>query len=198
MEDLSLQVNEIIYVYFVSFYHRLVKDSNSHLKEEEVPAPAAQPATTKPVDDDDIFASSAAPPTVNQDDDDDLFKSAAPPPVKVEDKKDDLFTPAAAAASSTPPAAAVEKEIDLEDDDDDDIFKSARLEPEPAKVFCERDLKNSTILMCCAILHKPGKNRILAAVKVGGGPAVVTNGAMMREEPAEMEIPLEEEEVASS
>jgi len=132
------------------------------LQEEEVPAPAAQPATTKPVDDEDIFASSAAPPTVNQDDDDDLFKSAAPPPVKVEDKKDDLFTPAAAAASSTPPVAAVEKEIDLEDDDDDDIFKSARLEPEPAKV--------------------------------GGGPAVVTNGAMMREEPAEMEIPLEEEE----
>ena len=51
--------------------------------------------------------------------------------------------------------------------------------------------------MCCAFLHKPGKNRTLAAVKVGGGPAVVTNGAMMREEPAEMEIPLEEEEVAS-
>ena len=168
------------------------------MKEEEVPAPTAQPVTTKPVDDD-IFASSVAPPTVNQDDDDDLFKSAAPPPVKVEDKKDDLFTPAAAAASSTPPvAAAVEKEIDLEDDDDDDIFKSARLEPEPAKVFCFRDLKNSTILTCYAILHKPGKNRILAAVKVGGGPAVVTNGAMMREEPAEMEIPLEEEEVASS
>ena len=31
---------------------------------------------------------------------------------------------------------------------------------------------------------------------MGGGAEVVTNGAMMREEPAEMEIPLEEEEVA--
>ena len=43
-----------------------------------------------------------------------------------------------------------------------------------------------------------GKYRILALltfVKVGGGAEVVTNGAMMREEPAEMEIPLEEEEV---
>ena len=30
---------------------------------------------------------------------------------------------------------------------------------------------------------------------MGGGPEVVTNGAMMRDEPAEMEIPLEEEEV---
>ena len=43
----------------------------------------------------------------------------------------------------------------------------------------------------------PGKYRILALltfVKVGGGAEVVTNGAMMREEPAEMEIPLEEEE----
>jgi len=144
------------------------------LQEEEVPAPAA---TLKPVDEDDIFTPSAAPP-VNQDDEDDLFKSAAPPPVKAEDKKDDLFTSAAsppaiiedikedlftsAGAPSTPPVVAVEKEIDLEDDDDDDIFKSARLEPEPAKV--------------------------------GGGPEVVTNGAMMREEPAEMEIPLEEDE----
>jgi len=144
------------------------------LQEEEVPAPAA---TLKPADEDDIFSSSAAPP-VNQDDEDDLFKSAAPPPVQAEDKKDDLFTSATpppakvedkkeelftpAAAPSTLPVAAVEKEIDLEDDDDDDIFKSARLEPEPAKV--------------------------------GGGPEVVTNGAMMRDEPAEMEIPLEEEE----
>ena len=44
----------------------------------------------------------------------------------------------------------------------------------------------------------PGKYRILALltfVKVGGGAEVLTNGAMMREEPAEMEIPLEEEEV---
>jgi len=128
------------------------------LQEEEVPAPAA---TLKPVDDDDIFASSAAPPAANNqdDDEDDLFRSAAPPPVKVEEKKDELFT---SAAASTPVAAAVEKEIDLDDDDDDDIFKSARLEPEPAKV--------------------------------GGGPGVVTNGATMQEEPAEMEIPLEEEE----
>jgi len=144
------------------------------LQEEEVPAPAA---TLKPANEDDIFSSSAAPP-VNQDDEDDLFKSAAPPPVQAEDKKDDLFTSAtpppakvedkkdelftSAAAPSTLPVAAVEKEIDLEDEDDDDIFKSARLEPEPAKV--------------------------------GGGPEVVTNGAMMRDEPAEMEIPLEEEE----
>jgi len=144
------------------------------LQEEEVPAPAA---TLKPADEDDIFSSSAAP-SVNQDDEDDLFKSAAPPPVQAEDKKNDLFTSATpppakvedkkeelftpAAAPSTLPVAAVEKEIDLEDDDDDDIFKSARLEPEPAKV--------------------------------GGGPEVVTNGAMMRDEPAEMEIPLEEEE----
>jgi len=144
------------------------------LQEEEVPAPAA---TLKPANEDDIFSSSAAPP-VNQDDEDDLFKSAAPPPVQAADKKDDLFTSATpppakvedkkeelftpAAAPSTLPVAAVEKEIDLEDDDDDDIFKSARLEPEPAKV--------------------------------GGGPEVVTNGAMMREEPAEMEIPLEEDE----
>ena len=44
----------------------------------------------------------------------------------------------------------------------------------------------------------PERYRILALltfVKVGGGAEVVTNGAMMREEPAEMEIPLEEEEV---
>ena len=43
----------------------------------------------------------------------------------------------------------------------------------------------------------PERCRILALltfVKVGGGAEVVTNGAMMREEPAEMEIPLEEEE----
>ena len=33
--------------------------------------------------------------------------------------------------------------------------------------------------------------------KVGGGPGVVTNGSTMQEEPAEMEIPLEEEEVGS-
>jgi len=137
------------------------------LQEEEVPPPAAEPASLKPVDDDDIFSSSVTPP-VDLDDDDDLFKSAAPPPVKVEEKKaevkeDDLFTAASSAVppvSSTPPAP-VEKEIDLEDDDDDDIFKSARLEPEPAKV---------------------------------GGTTPVTNGAMMQEEPAEMEIPLEEEE----
>ena len=131
-----------------------------YFKEEEVPAPAA---TLKPVDDDDIFAASAVPP-VNLDEEDDLFKSAAPPPVKVEDEKDDLFTSATpppakvedkkddlftpTAASSTPPVAAVEKEIDLEDDDDDDIFKSARLEPEPAKV---KDVKNWAILniLCC-------------------------------------------------
>merc|ERR1719180_70553 len=131
-------------------------------EEEEVLAPAS---TLKPVelDDEDIFA----PPVVNNnqdDEEDDLFKSAAPPPVKeVEEKKEELFTPVAAAVSSTPVvAAAVEKEIDLEDDDDDDIFKSARLEPEPAKV--------------------------------GGAPGVVTNGSTMQEEPAEMEIPLEEEE----
>ena len=44
----------------------------------------------------------------------------------------------------------------------------------------------------------PGKYRILALltfVKVNPPAEVVTNGAMMREEPAEMEIPLEEEEV---
>ena len=44
----------------------------------------------------------------------------------------------------------------------------------------------------------PKRYRILALltfVKVGGGAVVLTNGAMMREEPAEMEIPLEEEEV---
>merc|ERR1719180_471298 len=144
------------------------------LQEEEVPAPAS---TLKPVelDDEDIFA----PPVVNnnQDDEgDDLFKSAAPPPVEKEDdlfksaapssvtveekKEEDLFT--SVAASTPVVAAAVEKEINLEDDDDDDIFKSARLEPEPAKV--------------------------------GGGPGVVTNGSTMQEEPAEMEIPLEEEE----
>ena len=44
----------------------------------------------------------------------------------------------------------------------------------------------------------PERYRIIALltfVKVGGGAEVVTNGAMMREEPAEMEIPLEEEEV---
>ena len=126
-----------------------------YFKEEEVPAPAA---TLKPVDDDDIFAASAAPP-VNLDEEDDLFKSAAPPPVQAEDKKDDLFTSAtpppakvedkkeelftSAAAPSTLPVAAVEKEIDLEDDDDDDIFKSARLEPEPAKV---KDVNNWAIL----------------------------------------------------
>merc|ERR1719180_646158 len=76
------------------------------------------------------------------------------------EKKEELFT---SVAASTPVAAAsLEKEIDLEDDDDDDIFKSARLEPEPAKV--------------------------------GGGLGVVTNGSTMQEEPAEMEIPLEEEE----
>ena len=43
----------------------------------------------------------------------------------------------------------------------------------------------------------PGKYRILALltfVKVNPPAEVVTNGAMMREEPAEMEIPLEEEE----
>ena len=32
---------------------------------------------------------------------------------------------------------------------------------------------------------------------MGGGAEVVTNGAVMREEPAEMEIPLEEEEVVT-
>ena len=93
------------------------------------------------MDDDDIFSSSVTPPAVaNQDDDDDLFKSAAPPPFNEAapavqavpapavqpEVKDDLFS-----SSAVP----VEKEIDLEDDDDDDIFKSARLEPEPAKVF---------------------------------------------------------------
>jgi len=139
------------------------------LQEEEVPVPTPEPVALKPVDDDDIFSSSVTPPAVaNQDDEDDLFKSAAPPPFKEAapaaqavpapavqpEVKDDLFS-----SSAVP----VEKEIDLEDDDDDDIFKSARLEPEPAKVM--------------------------------GGPAgVVTNGATMPEEPAEMEIPLEEEE----
>ena len=34
-------------------------------------------------------------------------------------------------------------------------------------------------------------------VKVGGGSGVVTNGPTMQEEPAEMEIPLEEEVVYS-
>merc|ERR1712223_28627 len=139
------------------------------LQEEEVPVPTPEPVALKPVDDDDNFSSSVTPPAVaNQDDEDDLFKSAAPPPFKEAapaaqavpapavqpEVKDDLFS-----SSAVP----VEKEIDLEDDDDDDIFKSARLEPEPAKVM--------------------------------GGPAgVVTNGATMPEEPAEMEIPLEEEE----
>merc|ERR1719367_787693 len=138
------------------------------LQEEEVPVPTPEPVALKPLDDDDIFSSSVTPPAVaNQDDEDDLFKSAAPPPFKEAapaaqavpapavqpEVKDDLFS-----SSAVP----VEKEIDLEDDDDDDIFKSARLEPEPAKV--------------------------------GGGPEVVTNGARMREEPAEMEIPLEEDE----
>ena len=81
------------------------------------------------------------PPAVAKlDDEDDLFKSAAPPPFKEAapaaqavpapavqpEVKDDLFSSS---------AAPVEKEIDLEDDDDDDIFKSARLEPEPAKVI---------------------------------------------------------------
>merc|ERR1712013_647046 len=139
------------------------------LQEEEVPVATPEPVALKPVDDDDIFSSSVTPPAAaNQDDDDDLFKSAAPPPLDEAapavqavpppavqpEAKDDLFS-----SSAVP----VEKEIDLEDDDDDDIFKSARLEPEPAKVM--------------------------------GGPAgVVTNGATMPEEPAEMEIPLEEEE----
>ena len=105
----------------------------------------------KPVDDDDIFSSSVTPP-VDLDDDDDLFKSAAPLPVKVEEKKaevkeNDLFTAASSAVppvSSTPPAP-VEKEIDLEDDDDDDIFKSARLEPEPAKVLKRKETKQTKL-----------------------------------------------------
>merc|ERR1712223_1192846 len=125
------------------------------LQEEEVPVPTPEPVVLKPVDDDDIFSSSVTPPAAPP-----PFKEAAPAaqavpaPAVQPEVKDDLFTSS---------AAPVEKEIDLEDDDDDDIFKSARLEPEPAKVM--------------------------------GGPAgVVTNGATMPEEPAEMEIPLEEEE----
>ena len=141
------------------------------------------------MDDDDIFSSSVTPPAVaNQDDEDDLFKSAAPPPFNEAapavqavpapavqpEVKDDLFS------SSTVP---VEKEIDLEDDDDDDIFKSARLEPEPAKVFTILTRYKSANLVSSWTFYQ-----------VMGGPAgVVTNGATMPEEPAEMEIPLEEE-----
>jgi len=55
-------------------------------------------------------------------------KDHVKPPPQIEKDNDDLFS------TSKPQQKTVEESVNLEDDDDDDIFKSARLEPEPAKM----------------------------------------------------------------
>jgi len=132
MEDLSLQ-----------------EDLDKPAPEDKKPEPVADVETPAPVSDanvEDITNEAAvislddptpAPTVVSLDDDDDIFKSAriepeptaAPALIEPEPAVISLDNNAVTAAPKTAASSSI-----FDDDDDDDIFKSARIEPEPAKV----------------------------------------------------------------